>query len=610
MARLSRLLAAAGTVLVVSLSATADDLFNNTNTGGVLNGGAPPTFLNGQNVHVGQIETYHWNNGRGANPGTISIKSLGGQSYGPFKATGSSGQGGAPNVNWVANVNLTLPIGTYQVIDSDPATWSQNAATHGLGFAILRGERLATTAAVPAPQQQATASRLPPAASPPSPVTPGPATARPLPSTVPAPAPAPSAAAPAPQPAGTIDLFNNYNKDDVQNGPKPNTEVALITPVTVHVTQLQTYHWNGGKGAKPGTLTLKAGGGAVYGPFPAKGVASGNVANANWVADVNLTLTIGTYLLVDSDPSTWSQNATSRGVGFAIIRGTRNVASTVPAPAPTTPIGAAPVIPRPVIPTPAPAAGSGTFTPCMKNAGAIANMAPCSGAVNTKITFQLTRAIANPIKSITFKPRTVAGIAGATSVQFVVAVSGNATAAGSYYEVTAPAGLCGVGNGSWDLFPFDTKGIGQGDIGTFSAICGAGAVPGGAGAPPPTTVAGPAPAQPAPFKPCYTNSGSVANISPCTTVRPGDIVTVQVIQKLKNPIHTVTFKPRQLSAPGATGLAVVVTMTASGTAVGSTYNFALPAQICVSGPGSWDAYPVDTKNTGLGDIGQVNVVCR
>lgn len=608
MARFARLLASAGTVFALSFPAAAD-LFNNTNTGAVMNGGAPPTWLNGQTVQVGQIETYHWNNGRGAIPGTITIKSMGGQSYGPFKATGSSGQGGAPNVNWVANVNLTLPLGTYQIIDSDPSTWSQNQQTRGMGFAIVRGNAMAPGAA-PVVQQpaQAAASRLPPAASPPSPITPGPATARALPSTVPAPAPA--AAAPAPQPAGTIDLFNNYNKDDVQNGPRPNTEVALITPVTVHVTQLQTYHWNGGKGAKPGTLTLKSAGGQTYGPFAAKGVASGNVANANWVADVSLTLTIGTYLLIDSDPSTWSQNATSHGVGFAIIRGTRNVPSTAPPP-PGTPIGAAPVIP--VAPKPvASSGGSGTFTPCMKNAGAIAYMAPCSGAVNTRITFQLTRAIANPIKSVTFKPRNVAGIAGGSSVQFLVAVSGNATASGSFYEVTAPAGLCGVGNGSWDLFPFDTKGTGQGDIGTFSVICGPGAVAGGSGAPAPTMAPAPGAASPAPYKPCYTNSGSVATISPCTTIRPGDPVQVRLIQKLKNPIHTITFKPRQLSAPGATGLAVVVTMASSqtGVAVGYTYDFTLPAKICVSGPGSWDAYPVDTKNVGLGDIGQVNVVCH
>ncbi|HEY2629899.1 MAG TPA: hypothetical protein VGI57_12275, partial [Usitatibacter sp.] len=161
MARNARLLAAAA-ALLFSLPAASADLFNNTNTGGVLNGASPPTWLNAQTVHVTQIETYHWNGGRGATPGTITIKSLSGPSYGPFKATGSAGQGGAPNVNWVANVDVTLTIGTYQILDSDPATWSQNVATRGIGFAILRGDRVAAgaTPAPPAPVS-ATPSRLP-----------------------------------------------------------------------------------------------------------------------------------------------------------------------------------------------------------------------------------------------------------------------------------------------------------------------------------------------------------------------------------------------------------------------------------------------------------------
>jgi len=607
MARISHLLALAGTALGLSLPAAAD-LFNNTNTGAVMNGGAPPTWLNGQTVHVGQVETYHWNNGRGANPGTITIKSMGGQSYGPFRATGSSGQGGAPNVNWVANVNLTLPLGTYQIIDSDPATWSQNQQTRGMGFAIVRGEAAAPSAApVVQPPAQASASRMPPAASPPSPITPGPATAKPLPAVVSAPAaPAPTAAAPAGIQPG--ELFNNYNTGDVQNGPRANTNVSLLVAGTVHVTQLQTYHWNNGKGAPPGKLTLKSMNGQTYGPFQARGVASGNVQNANWVADVNLTLGLGTYVLVDSDPSTWSQNAQSRGVGFAIIRGTHGTATNAPPPATTTPAAPKPGTPVPV--PPSPGSGGASFTACMSNAGAIASISPCSGGVNTKITFKLLRTIPAAIKSVTFKPNNVRGIAGATSVQFIVPVSGNSVTAGSFYEVTVPAGVCGVGSGTWDLFPFDASGKGQGDIGTFSVICGA--PPGGAGAPAPTTVAGPAPAAPAPYKPCYTNSGSVATISPCTPIRPGDIVSVQVIQKLKNPIHTISFKPRQLALPGATAAEVVVTMASgqTGTTVGSMYNFALPAKICLSGNGSWDAWPKDTKNVGLGDIGQVNVVCH
>lgn len=594
MARITRLLAAAGMVLAVSLPASAVDLFNNTNAGAVENGAKPPSFLNGQTVHVTQIETYHWNNGRGAAPGTLTIHSMSGQNYGPFKATGSSGQGGAPNVNWVASVDVTLPLGTYEIIDSDTATWSQNAQTRGIGFAILRGDRVAAgTPATPPPQT--TPSRLPPPAAPivKAPVAPAaPVTKAPVTPAVPA------------APAGPVggELFDNTNTSEVQN--KPTGEVLMLVAGTVHVTQLQTYHWNGGKGAKPGTLTLKSLSGPTYGPFPAKGVASGNVANANWVADVNLTLTTGTYQLIDSDLATWAQNAQTHGVGFAIIRGTHVTPTPAAPPAPAKPT--VPTVPT----TGAPSAG-GTFKPCMSNAGAIANMAPCTGAAGTKITFQLTRKITSPIAKITFKAYQASGIAGGTAVQFVSGVSGNSTAQGAFYEVDAPAGLCvGGKSGSWDLFPYDANGTGQGDIGRFSVICGAGAVVGGSGAPAPTMAPPPAAAAPAPFKPCFVNSGSVAAVSPCTVIRPGDIVTIQLSRKLTNPIHTVTFKPYRLSLPGATGAAVIVTMTQTGTAAGSTYNFALPKAICLSGNGSWDVWPTDSKNAGLGDIGRVNVVCN
>jgi len=33
--------------------------------------------------------------------------------------------------------------------------------------------------------------------------------------------------------------------------------VLYLTYNAVHVTELQTYHWNNGRGAAPGTITLK-----------------------------------------------------------------------------------------------------------------------------------------------------------------------------------------------------------------------------------------------------------------------------------------------------------------------------------------------------------------
>ena len=142
---LARIGLAAGIAALSALAvqtAHAGDLCNTTNTLGVVSNPAShrtPCNLLGP-ATVTQLITYHWNNGRGANPGAISLVNAStGQTYGPFRATGSSGQAGAPNVNWTANVNLSLPAGQYQVVDSDPATWSWNGASGGYGFARVEG---------------------------------------------------------------------------------------------------------------------------------------------------------------------------------------------------------------------------------------------------------------------------------------------------------------------------------------------------------------------------------------------------------------------------------------------------------------------------------------
>jgi hypothetical protein len=124
--------------------------------------------------------------------------------------------------------------------------------------------------------------------------------------------------------AGAADLFNNWNKDAVSNGPTAATVFTIAAPA--HVTELATYHWNGGHGlpASPAvTITLKGAGGADFGPFTAVGSAGqGGVPNVNWTATVSFDLPAGTYTIVDSQPATWSQNAKSGGSGFAAVRGT------------------------------------------------------------------------------------------------------------------------------------------------------------------------------------------------------------------------------------------------------------------------------------------------
>lgn len=130
---------------VSSASAQVRDLYNNTNIEVVNNG---PTrglqFALNAPARITQIVTYHWNFGRGARPGTIALRNVNGQIFGPFAARGTAGQGGAPNVNWVADVNVSIPAGSYTVLDSDPGTWSNNSRSGFQGFAIVRGSLLSS----------------------------------------------------------------------------------------------------------------------------------------------------------------------------------------------------------------------------------------------------------------------------------------------------------------------------------------------------------------------------------------------------------------------------------------------------------------------------------
>ncbi|MFI5105912.1 MAG: hypothetical protein ACHP79_13390, partial [Terriglobales bacterium] len=118
-------------------------LFNNTNSGGALNHAPNPAFFTlVAPANITEIDTYHWNNGQGAVPGTIALRHQSGQVFGPFPARGTSGAWGAQNVNWVAQVSITIPGGSYIVLDSSPATWSYNPQSGNRGFAIVRGSYL------------------------------------------------------------------------------------------------------------------------------------------------------------------------------------------------------------------------------------------------------------------------------------------------------------------------------------------------------------------------------------------------------------------------------------------------------------------------------------
>jgi len=123
-------------------SAVEPDLLFEVNTlGGVDNlPTAPTTALFDAPVTLSSIRTYHWNFGQGASPGTIGLQGEDGTLYGPWPVTRTlEGQGGVPGAYWEVDVDLALPAGSYEVIDSDPATWAQNAETGGRGVTWIWG---------------------------------------------------------------------------------------------------------------------------------------------------------------------------------------------------------------------------------------------------------------------------------------------------------------------------------------------------------------------------------------------------------------------------------------------------------------------------------------
>jgi len=113
-------------------------VLDTTNIMTVYNGPTVPTTFSVNSPYlVTEIHDYHWNDARGVTPGTIGLQDQNGKMYGPWQAVGTPGQGGVTNANWYVYPNIVIPAGTYTIIDSDPATWSQNAESGGKGMSYV-----------------------------------------------------------------------------------------------------------------------------------------------------------------------------------------------------------------------------------------------------------------------------------------------------------------------------------------------------------------------------------------------------------------------------------------------------------------------------------------
>jgi len=110
--------------------------WNTSNPYGVDNGAMSPQFQVTTPVLAHSLDTYHWNYGSGtSSPGTLGLRRLEDDKvFGPWPATGW-GTIDSPNLYWTVILGgLVLDAGTYEVLDSDPSTWSQNTESGGFGM--------------------------------------------------------------------------------------------------------------------------------------------------------------------------------------------------------------------------------------------------------------------------------------------------------------------------------------------------------------------------------------------------------------------------------------------------------------------------------------------
>ena len=114
-------------------------LWTNFNTDAVHNGAPVSITINVEDeVRITSITTYHWNDGKGDTPGSISIWT-GGEQLGSWDAEARTGSG-ADNVLWDIAPDIVLKAGkAYDFVDSSPATWSCNSGSDNEGFLEIRG---------------------------------------------------------------------------------------------------------------------------------------------------------------------------------------------------------------------------------------------------------------------------------------------------------------------------------------------------------------------------------------------------------------------------------------------------------------------------------------
>lgn len=259
-------------------------IFDNFNTGGVMNGPTvATTFTTNSSWLVQSIQTYHWNSGKGANPGSISLRNSAGVNIGTWTATGSPASG-ISNIFWTVSPKVVITAGSYTIIVSNNATWSYNSSSQNKGFAKVSASLIPNRTTQTPPDDDkgvvgplSTSSKTP------------------------------------------VSIMDNFNGGGVINGPTAQATFTTNKPYTI--TTIQTYHWNSAKGAAPGSISLRNSAGVTYGPWTATGSPASGIPNVFWTVAPNAAIPAGTYTVIVSNTGTWSHNSTSQNKGFVKVFG-------------------------------------------------------------------------------------------------------------------------------------------------------------------------------------------------------------------------------------------------------------------------------------------------
>jgi tetratricopeptide (TPR) repeat protein len=138
-----------------SFSGPEKFILDMTSVAGVSNHPKSPTrFSISSPTLITKIWTYHYNDGKGDSPGTISLVDVGsGKIVGTWNVVGTfhmfdSAPGatwpkagdGPPHLYWYSEPNVVIAPGQFEVRVSNPKSWAHNSESKGRGFAFVYGK--------------------------------------------------------------------------------------------------------------------------------------------------------------------------------------------------------------------------------------------------------------------------------------------------------------------------------------------------------------------------------------------------------------------------------------------------------------------------------------